>query len=235
MVNSYSNPVTYGATNNQNQYQDVTVKKKKNQAVPYAITTGAIGGGVGAIIGYKKNPFITSKGTATDGFTKSAYNKYSSMAGTAEKTLATERKDILKELDKIKNADDLKTLLNDKKTAAKDALGKSYDDIVNHLSDKTLSQNKSTIKTALKAQEETCLQKMKNWIADCWNKDNKKFEKAKNISDDVFESIESATKGAKWNMTGKYAAIGLVASGLLGYFAYNFVAHKKQAKQTQQG
>lgn len=232
MVNSYSTPVTYGTGNNPDQYQ-VKVKKKRNQALSYGIATGVIGAGAGAIIGYKKNPYITSKGTATDTFAKTAYAKYSSAAGTTEKTLATERKEILKELDKIKNADDLKTLLQDKKTAAKEALGTSYDDIINHLSDNTLSQNKSTIKTALKSQEETSLQKMKNWIASCWNKDNKKFEKAKGVSDDAFEAIESATKGSKWKMTGKYAAIGLAVAGLTGFFAYNFIANKKQAKQQQ--
>jgi hypothetical protein len=120
MVNSYSTPVTYGTSNDPNQYQ-VKVKKR-NPALSYGIATGIIGGGVGAVIGYKKNPYITNKGTATDTFAKNAYEKYSSIAGSSEKTIATERKEILKELDKIKNADDLKALLQNKKTAANAAV-----------------------------------------------------------------------------------------------------------------
>lgn len=233
MVNSYSNPLTYGPANGPVEYSGMQPQKKKDKSIPFGIGGLAVGGGVAGYVGYRKNPYISGKGDPTDTFTKNAYEKFINTISGDEKTLVTQRKELLKEIDKTKSVDDLKTLLENKKMAAKDALGSNYDDIVHNLTENNLSQNKSSIKKSLKTQEENSLLKMKNWISSCWDKDKKKFSKADSVSDDAFKAIESATKGAKGKLIAKYAAIGAVTTGLITYIAHKIITKPKQQNPQQ--
>lgn len=233
MTNSYSTPLTYGPTNMPVEYAGMQPQKKKDKSIPFGIAGLAVGGGVAGYMGYRKNPYMESSGSATDSFTKTVYEKFANTVTGDEKTLITQRKELLKEVDKAKTADNLKSLLENKQMAAKDALGSNYDDIVNNLSETNLTQNKSTIKNSLKTQETNSLQKMKNWITACWDKDKKKFTKADSVTDDAFKAIESATNGAKTRLVTKYAAIGALTTGVVAYIAHKIISNKKQNQVPQ--
>ena len=126
------------------------------------------------------------------------------------------------------NRKELKTLLNENSLSAKQALNNSYDDIINNVTEHNMDANKKTIKSALKTQNETNIQKMKNWIEVCWDAKGKKFEKAGNVTDDAFNAIKEATNGVKGKLITKYALLSAAIGGVGAYIATKLLSAPKE-------
>ena len=58
---------------------------------------------------------------------------------------------------------------------------------------------------------------MKNQIQACWDKDKKKFVKSDSVKEDAFKAIKKSTNGIKGKIMAKYAAIGAVIAGIVGF------------------
>ena len=225
MTYSYqSGPLTYGPQQNGLYYDGMT--NQKPSAAPVAIGGAIIGGGAGAIIGSRKNPYITKNGDVTDSFAKSAYERYVKKSADATKNAYNGGLDILKKIDTINSPEELKTLFNNNKEAAKDIcaeLKQTPEEFLSRVSEKNLSNNKKVIKEKINAGNNTRYQDMKNQIQICWDKDKKKFVKNDAVNDDVFKAIKKSTKGIKGKIIAKYAAIGAGIAGLTGFIIGKFM------------
>lgn len=225
MTYSYqSGPLTYGPQQNGLYYNDTAYQKRS--VAPAVVGTGIVGAGIGAFIGNKKNPFITKSGEVVDAFAKSAYEKYVNKATDATKNAYNGGLNILKKIDTINSPEELKTLFNNNKEAAKDIcaeLKQTPEEFLSRVSEKNLSNNKKVIKEKINAGNNTRYQDMKNQIQICWDSEKKKFVKNDAVKDDAYKAIKKATKGIKGKIIAKYAAIGAGIAGLTGFIIGKFM------------
>lgn len=220
MTYSYSSPLTYGPQQNGVYYE--SMEYKKPSAVPATIGGMAIGGITGAIIGNRKNPYMTKSGEVLDSFAKTAYEKYVSTATDAGKEAYEGSQNILKKIDTVKSPEELKTLLDSNKEAAKEIcteLKQTPEEFVEKVTQDNLGKNKTTIKEKITAGNNMRYQDMKNQIQACWDKDKKKFVKNDNVKEDVYKAIKKSTNGIKGKIIAKYAAIGAAIAGAVGFIA----------------
>ena len=231
MVNSYSgNALVYNTDNAPLAYtnQPYVVQEPVKQSQPLRLnkTTAATvcGAGLGAVagitVGAIKNPYINN-GSATDEFVKRVYEKYAK-SDDAVKKIYKQENEILSKLRKVRSVDDLKTLFNNNKEAAKeycDAVGKTPDEFIENVTKNNLSSNKKTIKEKLSAEIKTRFQSAKNDIEKCWNKSEKKFAKADGVSDKMFEAINKSKGGMKAMIIGKYALIATAVGACAGFLS----------------
>ena len=75
MTYSYSSPLTYGP-NNPVAYEGMEYKPQKPSSIPTAIVGTLVGGGVGAYLGNKTNPYLSKDGSIPDNFAKKAYETF---------------------------------------------------------------------------------------------------------------------------------------------------------------
>lgn len=226
MVNSMSGPLTYG-TQEPLVYENMTPAKPSS--IPYAIGGVAAGGAIGAFAGSRINPYISKSGDIKDAFVKSTFENYIDKAPDTEKNAYKEAKDMLKQIDKVKTADDLKTLAGNHNEAMKAVcadLGQTPDEFLENVTEENLAANKKTIKEKLNAGESTRLQNMKNKIQACWDKDGRKFKKADSVSQEVFDAVQKATNGAKIKIIAKYAAIAAAIGGAGTYITHKIMTNK---------
>lgn len=217
MTYSYQGPLTYGPQQNGVYYDGMTYQKPSS--APATIGGLVVGGGVGAYLGNKKNPYMKN-GEVSDTFAKSAYEKYVNKASDAGKEAYNGGLEILKKIDNIKNPEELKTLMNVNKDAAIDIcteLKQTPEEFLNNISQENLQANKKIIKEKINAGNNTRYQDMKNQIQACWDKDKKKFVKNDNVKEDVYKAIKKSTSGIKNKIIMKYAAIGGAIAGAVGF------------------
>lgn len=223
MSYSYSTPLTYGPTSPITYDNEPANTVKKNSSIPLGVT-GAVAGGIGGCIyGHKTNPFIGKNGEATDSFSKKVYLKYIDKASDATKKAYNQKMEIYKEIDKIKNADDLRAFF----AARPEANLKLEADFLNNIDANNLAESKEKIKTTIKAYTEASLQNLKNKIKTYWDANTKKFIKPHGGNEKVFDAINAAVKGTKFKLVAKYGAIGAAVTGALAV-----VLHKLFSKNS---
>lgn len=201
--------------------QDYNQTKKKS-SLPIAGAGLVVGGGVGAYLGSKKNPFVEKGGEITDTFAKNVLEK----ADDAIKKPYDQVKEVLGKLNSIKTPEDLKSLFSSNPEA------KCSVDLGTITAD-NLSNNKTTIKNELEAKSKSLVQDMKNKIKTFWDKKEKKFIKPDGSDENVFKAIQNASKGAKAKIIAKYAAIGAVATGAIAFIAHKILTSKKDVPPQQ--
>lgn len=207
MSYSYSNPLTYGQP--QGVYANNTTAKKSS-ALPYGISGAVVGGIGGGILGYKKNPFLEKNGEATDTFSKHVYEKFIDKADDAVKNAYNQKMEIYKEIDGIKNADDLRALF----AAKPEAKLHLEPDFLNNVDANNLTESKKVIKETIEADKKASLQNLKNKVKSFWDADAKKFVKPDGADENIFNAINDAKKGVKFKSIAKFAAIGAAAVGV---------------------
>jgi len=220
MTYSYSGPLTYGPQQNGVYYD--SMEYKKPSAAPATIGGLVVGGATGAIIGNRKNPYMTKTGEVLDSFAKTAYEKYVNTVADAGKEAYEGGLNILNKNVSVKSPEELKTLLDSNKEAAKEIcteLKQTPEEFMGRVTQDNLGKNKTTIKERITAGNNTRYQDMKNQIQACWDKDKKKFVKSDNVKDDVYKAIKKSTNGIKGKIIAKYAAIGAAIAGVVGFIA----------------
>lgn len=218
MTYSYSSPLTYGPQQNGVYYNEMEYKKPS--AAPAAIAGVAAGGVTGAVIGSRKNPYMTKSGEVLDSFAKTAYENYVNKVADAGKEAYDGGLNILKKIDTVKSPEELKTLFEANKEAAKEIcteLKQTPEEFLNRITQDNLNKNKTSIKEKITAGNNTRYQDMKNQIQACWDKDKKKFVKSDSVKEDAFKAIKKSTNGIKGKITAKYAAIGAAIAGIVGF------------------
>lgn len=227
-------PLSYG---NQPPLTYYVPQKSENPApprvnTPSSIPAGMLGVIVGApagLIAARKNPHFKN-GTASDTFVKTAYDKYVNKFPDKGKEGYDQTNEVLKKIDKIKNTDELKTLLSNNKKAADEistALNSTTDEFLSNITDKSLSKNKKTIKEKLKAANTTRFQEMENYINSCWDAGKKKLVKPDNMDDDLFKVIKKTNKRVRAKAKAKYAGIAAAIGGVVAFVAHKIYIHTK--------
>ena len=231
MTYSYSSPLTYGSQNSPVHYEGT--RRNKPSAIP-AIATGAVlGGGAGAYIGSRKNPYISKTGEALDSFAENVYKKFAKNAGGITKEAYEGSENLLKKINGVKTPEELKTLFEANKEAAKDIcteLKQSSEEFLNKITKENLAANKKVIKDKIQAGNQTRIRDIKNQIQVCWDKESKKFVKADNVKDDVFEAIKKSTNKTKFGNIAKYSAIGAGIAAVLGFITYKLLNMRNDKK-----
>lgn len=211
MTNSYSTPLNYGQTLPMTYNNDTTNIPQKPSAVPYGIAGCVTGGVAGAIVGNKANPYLAKNGEANDTFAKKVFETYIDKAEESVKKAHNQKMEIYKEIDGVKNADDLRALFASKP----DAKLKLEPDFLNNVDANNLTESKKTIKEAIEADTKVSYQNLKNKIKTFWDAAQKKFVKPSGADDKVFDAITTAKKGIKGKLIAKYAGVGAVITGTI--------------------
>ena len=228
MAYSYSTPLTYGP-NNPVAYEGMEYKAQKPSSIPTAIVGTLVGAGAGAYLGNKTNPYLSKDGSVPDSFAKKAYETFVDKNDDSAKKIYNQSKEILKKIDGIKSPEDLKALFNNNAEAVDkmcEELKHTKDEFINGVTQDNLSANKKTIKERLNAINDNQIQSMKNWIQASWDKTENKFKKVDTVKQEVFDSIQDATKGMKTKAIIKYTAIAGLIGGTVSYVAHKLFANK---------
>ena len=243
---SHSTPLSYGP-NQPLSYNNTQAVRYDALGNPYPVTkasslpaamTGAglgfVGGGLAGLL--KKNPYMVN-GIPTDEFAKLAYEKYLKKAPEVESKAYNQANEVISQLDKIKNTDELKTLINNNPEASKElstALNKTTEEYLSTVSDTNLASNKEVIKNKLEAGNKTRYQNMKNEITRAWNNEKKTFVKPDNMDDNIFKAIRKTTGKAKANFVAKYALISALITGAVAFTAHKIIDLVKNRRQFKQ-
>jgi len=204
-------------------------KPQKPSSVPTAILGTLVGGGVGAYLGNKTNPYLSKDGSIPDSFARKAYENFVNKNDDSVKKIYNQSQEILKKIDSIKSPEELKSLFNSNSEAVTkmcEELKHTPDEFINGVTQDNLAANKKTIKERLNAINDNQYQSMKNWIQASWDKTANKFKKVDTVKQEVFDSIKDATKGMKTKAIIKYTAIAAAIGGTLAYVAHKLFSNK---------
>ena len=204
---------------------------KKRSSIPAGVAGAVVGATVaGTAAGIWGNPYFKNK-EVVNSFAEKSFKNFLDKNST-QKDVLNKIKNFLKELEKIKTPEELKTLFTNNNTIAEDyckILNITLDDYIKTITSDNLAGNKKAISDTISQQCKNKIQLMKNWIQKCWDSSAKEFKKADGISDDVFNSIKEATKGCKLKMVALYAGIAAAITGVACYATHRFTSKKKQA------
>ncbi len=223
-----TNPYSMGA--NPQAYQ--TMYQQDASAFPQAaksngpstLAMAALGFAGGGTVGYLKNRYPVNKsGQASDSFAKMAFdNHVKKNFDKDQKTLYTQTKNILGKIDKVKDTEALKKLLNKNKDVAEACcknLNCTLDDALNSVTSSNLSDTKKSLKEHLSRTNDFNTRQFKNFTEKCWDRESKKFVKPEGLSDEIFNIIKNTRTNIQWKKALKYGGItaGVLGGLTLGY------------------
>lgn len=209
---------------NNNQGQ----KKSSSQAAFTGAGIGLVGGAIAGAC--KKNPYMIN-GIPSNTFAKHAYERYLKHAPEVERNGYAQCNEVLNTIDKMKNTDELKTLLNNNPEASKEvstALNKTTEEYISGVSDTNLGANKDMIKKKLGVANESRFQHMKNEISRAWNGEKRIFVKPDNMDQNTFRAIKRTAASVRAKFIATYAAIAAVAAGIITFAVHKIVTSRKQ-------
>ena len=227
MSYSYSGPLTYGDS------QSITYNGYTHQAQNGTNPLPAVGGFVvgaaaGGYAGSKKVPYFNKKNNIKDSFAKSAHNKYMKKAAEeAERKAYTQRQEVINKIKRVRDVDTLNGLLN-RNPLAKEALAP---DLLNEVTEASLSDTKATVRKSLLAKQNESIQRIKNKIHLCWNPESKDFVKPEEMGETTFKAIKKAARELKVNTITKYSLITGVITALAAVVIQKIVNAKKNVSK----
>ncbi len=238
MSYSYSTPLSYGnqvPLSYNEQPQEEVVVKEKTSAAPVTLAGCGLGLITGSLIGINKKPYIKN-GVPTDTFTKTVYDKYvNKIADMAEKTSFSQYQEVIQKIDKVKNLDELKTLINNNPEVSKEIettlSGKTTTDYLNTLRESNLTTAKKVIKEKLEAANNIRYEGIKTQITSCWDAEKKAFVKPDSMDEKMFKAIKKSANKVKSACTAKTAGIVAVIGGIVGFIGHKIINHKKETSQ----
>ena len=233
MTNPYSmgQPYPQNYQNNvypQNHYQN------SNQSIFSSVLTnsfiGFAGGTVvGAGIEYIKNRKPVKNGEVTDSFAKQVMDKMIDKNCTVRgKEFFKQKGELLKKISKVSSPEEFTKLMKKYKTYASSLCeGMSLDSMCKTVTKDNLKGKISALKKKIEASLEPEMRNIKDTISLCWDKENKKFIKPKNVEDKVFKIIKNTKNNVQWKKIFKY---GGVTAGVFGAatLVYSMLMEKGQ-------
>ena len=246
---SYATPLSYGPAQRLSYLEPVepqfrsegNVKppkrqRDKNSSVPYGIAGAAVGGVAGGITGAKRNPYMKN-GIPTDTFAKKVYDRYMKIAPEEEKNAYNQFNEVIKNIDKVKDTDELKALLNNNPKASADIASAltntTAEEYLSSVSNTNLAENKTAIKKRLEHANELRFKNLKNEIANSgvWDATKKKFVKPDNMAEEKFNAINKTARRMKAGCIAKWAVISAAVVGVVATAVHKVIQLKKQTPQ----
>ena len=215
MTVSYPAPLTY----NQAGYQPVYQEKKKT-ATGGTIAGATLGAVTGGVIAAKANPYISKNGEVIEEFAQKAYQNLVDGGTDLAKKVHEQTVDIINNIKKVKNPDELRDFFTKNKEAIEDycqRAGKSIDDFLSTVREGNLKNNKIDIKNWFDKDLKTKLNSMKNDILACFDAQQKKFVPVQEVAQDAFDAIEKAASGGNGARVLKIAGAAGVVGAVVGW------------------
>lgn len=220
MVNSYGMN-TYPQMNyNQGFNQNIQPQQNRSSGFGSVIGTAVVGGAVGGAIGYLKNRHPVDKnGVASDSFAKQAFENHVSKNMSSDgKEFFKQLKTVTKGLEKVKDVEGMKKLLNDnKKVFAVSEM--SLDTYLSSLTPDNIQESKKVLQEQIEKRNMTNYQTFKNLTEKCWNKEKKCFTKPDEVEQKIFDVIKNTKTKGQWKKALKYGGVtaGVMGALTLGY------------------
>ena len=219
MSYNYSIPQIYNPQSRMNY-------ENKKSGAPLVGLGFAAGGIAGGIYASKRMPLFI-KGDVEDSFAKAVHKKYiKKIAPESDKTLSKQLSAVIRKIGRVKTTDDLKSLLK-KNPEVENIISK---DLIENVTESTLSSNKATIKNSVLAKSKEHLQAPKNKIISCWDAENKMFAENSNIGEKAYKIIKKTANEFKANAVAKAVLIWGAAAGAAVAVVRKLVNIKKSQK-----
>lgn len=220
MVNSYGMN-TYPQMNyNQGFNQNIQPQQNRSSGFGSVIGTAVVGGAVGGAIGYLKNRHPVDKnGVASDSFAKQAFENHVSKNMSSDgKEFFKQLKTVTKGLEKVKDVEGMKKLLNDNKKVFA-VSGMSLDTYLSSLTPDNIKESKKVLQEQIEKRNMTNYQTFKNLTEKCWNKEKKCFTKPDEVEQKIFDVIKNTKTKGQWKKALKYGGVtaGVMGALTLGY------------------
>ena len=220
MVNSYGMN-TYPQMNyNQGFNQNIQPQQNRSSGFGSVIGTAVVGGAVGGAIGYLKNIHPVDKnGVASDSFAKQAFENHVSKNMSSDgKEFFKQLKTVTKGLEKVKDVEGMKKLLNDNKKVFA-VSGMSLDTYLSSLTPDNIQESKKVLQEQIEKRNMTNYQTFKNLTEKCWNKEKKCFTKPDEVEQKIFDVIKNTKTKGQWKKALKYGGVtaGVMGALTLGY------------------
>lgn len=220
MVNSYGMN-TYPQMNyNQGFNQNIQPQQNRSSGFGSVIGTAVVGGAVGGAIGYLKNRHPVDKnGVASDSFAKQAFENHVSKNMSSDgKEFFKQLKTVTKGLEKVKDVEGMKKLLNDNKKVFA-VSGISLDTYLSSLTPDNIQESKKVLQEQIEKRNMTNYQTFKNLTEKCWNKEKKCFTKPDEVEQKIFDVIKNTKTKGQWKKALKYGGVtaGVMGALTLGY------------------
>lgn len=227
MTVSYQAPLAY----NQAGYQAYQQPKKQTCAGG-AIAGATLGAVTGGVIAAKANPYISKNGEVVEEFAKKAYQNLIDGGTDLAKKVHEQTVDIINNIKKVKNPDELRDFFAKNKEAIEDycqRTGKSIDNFLSTVKEGNLKNNKIDIKDWFDKDLKTKLNSMKNDILACFDAQQKKFVDVSDVAQETIDAIKKAAKGGNAAKVAKTAGIVGVVGAVIGWCVHNLARSIKQA------
>ena len=244
MSYSYSTPVGYNqtvptGTPAYSEVYDPTIQTpKKKSSLPTAIAAGVAAGGISGFVASKKNPMIGEAGEITDTFVKQTFERYLDDSTKGGRAAYEQSQDLIKELKNVKwnDKEKLKKILSkypEATAVAFDGAKKAPEDIIKGIKWYNTAKYRNKVGKNLSKTYKVQMNDVRKQIASCWDADAKKLVKADNVTDDMFNAMNSVSKGAKRGNIMKQAGKA-GASAAVGAFIVHKILTNVAAKKAEQ-
>ena len=221
MVNSYG--MNSYPQMNYNQGFNQNVQPQQNRSgggLGSVVGSALIGGVAGGTVGYLKNRHPVDKnGVASDAFAKQAFENHVSKNMSSDgKDFFKQLKNVTKGLEKVKDVEGMKKLLNaNKKVFA--LSGMPLDTYLSSLTPDNIKESKKVLQEQIEKRNMTNYQTFKNLTEKCWNKEKKCFTKPDGVEQKIFDVIKNTKTKGQWKKALKYGGVtaGVMGALTLGY------------------
>ena len=216
MTNSYN----LGQLYSQNKFQNNNNYFKQQPSIfSSVINSAAVGFGGGAVVGAGvsliKNRYPFKDGDVTDSFAKQVMDKIISKDYTVRgKNFFKQKYNLLKKLDRVNSPEKFIKLINENKEYTSGLYESvSLNSICNTVTKDNLKGKISALKKRIEISLEHEIRNIKDMINLCWDKENKKFVKHKNVDENIFKVIKNTKNNIQWKKMLKY---GGITAGVFG-------------------
>ena len=220
MVNSYGMNSYPQMNYNQGFNQNIQPQQNRSSGFGSVIGTAVVGGAVGGAIGYLKNRHPVDKnGVASDSFAKQAFENHVSKNMSSDgKEFFKQLKTVTKGLEKVKDVEGMKKLLNNNKKVFA-VSGMSLDTYLSSLTPDNIQESKKVLQEQIEKRNMTNYQTFKNLTEKCWNKEKKCFTKPDGVEQKIFDVIKNTKTKGQWKKALKYGGVtaGVMGALTLGY------------------
>ena len=218
MTNPYNAGQPYINNYQNNPYMNGNFNSRPSifaNAVGSAALGFTAGSGVSLVSDFVRNRKPVKNGEVSDSFAKQVLDKIVDKGYSFKnKEFFNQKTALLNKLKKIKSPEEFSKLMKKYKTYASTLFdGMSLDSVCKTVNKENLKGKVSAIKKRIEATLEPEIRNIKDTVKLCWDSENKKFVKPKNVEEKIFKVIKNTKNNIQWKKMLKY---GGITAGVFG-------------------
>ena len=209
--------------NNPQMYQQMYSQDYNNSGsslLGSVVKSAAVGFAGGALVTagvdyFKNRKPVNNSGEVSESFAKRVMDRIISKDYVFKgKEFFNQKKNVLRKIDFAKTPEKFKKLMNKNKAFCSTLFdGISLDTMCNMVTKENLKEKIAAIKQRVQASLSTEMQNVKDAVSLCWDKENKKFVKPKEVDNKLFKIIKNTENSINWKKVAKY---GGITAGVFG-------------------